>query len=349
MITNFNYQWLLDITKYQKPIRGTTNRYPMDDRRYAHYKYFLAEEIDGELAFVVHYGQKWEKQRITQEEYTEAVKHNQQGTAPYRSVSHTSDGNGYMMYVGVPNPIAIVRPDNTVEFCADRYYQGARQMINTWSPFRTFVNNEAHRGGTIIRQYRNSPWQSPEVAHPFFKGLRLNLDGLKLHPSSEYELYKTRVNRKVAKQIMADYVYMFDTAAPFISNMDMSMLKELCNDVMDDRDSLVTEGCGSTFETLEERYKDDPVNFMLLHFIKLAVTPEFFSRITSRHDYMFDYSLRRYKDNLVDYVKRKARKHVLSHDNGALYYEQVPSGKLPPSNDWGYKLVVDGIETKQFA
>ena len=96
---------LTDITKTVKPYRGTTNRYPIGDRRHNH-KDFVVEERDGEQVYVVRYGFTWRDHEHTKEEWLA----NQGGI-------HKRDYNGkttYHSYSKVPAEMGIVRSDNKI-------------------------------------------------------------------------------------------------------------------------------------------------------------------------------------------------------------------------------------------
>lgn len=344
MTCAISYSWLKRTTEVQKPIRGTTNRYPVSGRQYAHYKYFLTEQMDGETVFVVHYGKKWVKRDVSQEEYTEMVKTNN----PLRSgVAHGV--NSYYIYEPHPNPILIVRPDETMEFCAEHYYQGTRQILNEWFPYRITLCTESRRGGTIIRNHRNSSWDDPEVAHPLFKGLRVDIDSLQLHPASNYDYYKARVDRKGSKQVIAESMEMIKSAEPFMAALELEGLMLLSKDIFHDFKQMPKSNDYRDAEADKtiwlEKYRDDPVNFCLANFW-IGQSGWF---ISPPADAMMNWVLNRSRHSIIDQVKRRLRKSTYSHSNGALYYDQIPTGKLPKSGDWGFMIKVNGEKVNQYS
>lgn len=358
MTYNLNYQWMLDRTKYEKPIRGTKNRYPMDERRYAHYKYFLVEELNGEKVFVVYFGNRAEKRKVTQEEYTQAVVKGKRDHSPWNKVFHDAE-LGYAMYEKVPNDILIVYPDNSIEFCGKHYGLGDMRIINSWLPSsssqgmggNSFMNCELQHGGVVIRR---GVYYRPDVMHPVFKGLRVNLPDLSLHQSCQYSWYKKKVNRKTAKKLMKEYNERFDDALPFLNMMDKDDILDTAVEALSAASEFINEfedqHKTETAEKLLDRHKDCPLDFTLS---TLWITePRVRDSIAAGNHRLMFFNIRHYLDDgkrLIEYLKANIRKNVYTIDNGALEYEQVLTGKMPPKNKWGFKVEVDGKEVKQYS
>ena len=362
MTYNLNYEWMLDRTKYEKPIRGTTNRYPMDERRYAHYKYFLVEERNGEKVFVVYFGNRAEKRKVTQEEYTQAVVEGKRNHSPWDKVFHDAE-LGYAMYEKVPNDILIVYPDNSIEFCAKHYGLGDMRIINSWLPSsssqgiggNSFMNSEVHHGGTVIRR---GVYYCPDVMHPVFKGLRVNLPDLSLHQSCQYSWYKKKVNRRISKKLMKEYTDRFDDALPFLNTMDKDDILDtaiealsVANEFIEDYEDRYKP---EVAEKLLDRHKDCPLDFTLATLwliVPYAKTVIEESALNFHRKIMF-YEIRNHMSDgarFIEFLKYGLRKNLYSIDNGALEYEQVLTGKMPPQSKWGFKVEVDGKEVKQYS
>jgi len=139
---SLNYARLKRITLKDKPYRGSTNRFPIASRR-ENKKYFLAEQENGETIFRIIYGYEYEQKVVTFEEAKALEKEG-------KNVFLHSNTNDYTIWVSKPYEMGVVRSDNTFEFTAKYYNQGARTCLSNMGVGYFF--NDSRRGGMVFRE-----------------------------------------------------------------------------------------------------------------------------------------------------------------------------------------------------
>ena len=224
------WERLTNITKTVKPYRGTTNRFPVADRRHNH-KDFITEERDGEQVYVVRYGYSWKSYQHTKEEW-------QASQSTKQPNIHERTNNGvtiYESYKTLPREIGIVRSDNTFEFNSMYYGQGDNIMLSTWS--RGYFCRSSRHGGMIYR--------ANDIFHPIFKGMRVNCDTMMPHKDSEYQVTGKRVSRKDAKEFLNRYTDFYQINEVMLKTMEWKGFMETAVDVMKSLD-LTTENWSLT-------------------------------------------------------------------------------------------------------
>jgi hypothetical protein len=82
--------------------------------------------------------------------------------------------------------------DNSVEFLNDNTYQGPNMMMSAFL-YPYTVKTDCRMGGDIIC--------NDSVTHPIFKGLRVYLADLSLHPTVNYKLFYKTVDRSKSKEL----------------------------------------------------------------------------------------------------------------------------------------------------
>lgn len=360
--SHFDYGLLTKVVNTQPPIRGTTNRYPVDERRYAHRKYFFVEEMDGETVYVVCFGYRGVARTVTQDEYTEMVK---RGDKRRDRVYHTA--NGYEIREPVPHRLLIVRPDNTMEFCSESNYmhQGTIRVLNNWLPRGVWVNTDSQRGGMLITNFFNG--YNGVAVHPIYKGLRVHIPDLKPHASSQYKWYKARVDRKKSKQAIAEPLSTIELGSTFLRAMDIEAIAdsvdELCGMTAkfakestqeNDRDEYWAN-MQLAYEKVSEAVKNDPVLYLLWLYMDrrnpFIYHVNFIYNADDKKRRLVNL-IRTFFSSDVDVITEKAkmrlRKAVYSHENGSLYFDELLQGKNPPAGKWGNKVEVDGREVRQY-
>jgi hypothetical protein len=205
---------LTEITRTQKPYRGTTNRFPIGDRRH-NTKDFVSEERNGEQIYSVRYCYTHKRHEHTKEEWQA-----NQGTIHKRE---DLEGNTvYESYERVPRELGIVRSDNTFEFTSAYYGQGDNMIMSNWAG-GWFMRSSRH-GGMIYR--------TNDVFHPIFKGMRLNCETMMPHESSVYKVVGKRVSRKDAKDFLSRYTDFYKINEVMLKAMDWKGYMETMADVL---------------------------------------------------------------------------------------------------------------------
>lgn len=329
------WERLTNITKTVKPYRGTTNRFPIADRRHNH-KDFISEERDGENVFVIRYGFTYKEHQHTKAEYL-----------ANQSSIHERTYNGqttYVSYTRIPCEIGIVRSDNTFEFTSKNYGQGENQIMSSWS--RGYFFRSSRHGGMVYRD--------PDVFHPIFSGMRLNCDTMLPHESSQYQVVGKRVSRKDAKDFLSRYADFYQVNEVMLKTMEWKGYMDTTDDVMKslgitsdnwsihskDREKLIK----FADENLDSASLDAGIAFALAYDVQ---------NLYSRYRAFIDPNKGSYYAREVDLevifanLKRKLNKELYKRNPSVMKLtEYVPNEPYPPS-EWGVDVYVNGKEVEQ--
>jgi hypothetical protein len=242
MTSIFNYERLLETIKYTPPYRGTTNEYPVWDRNQS-YKRMKAVEVtndrgEKEVEFHIHYGYSYTYSTITKEEHEGIIASKVKWPRTYAMDSQKDDGTIVREYHKTSrsyNRIGIVRSDNTFEFVDNiDMHQGVRMFL---SRSGCVLRMSSRHGGVVI----SKGWRSVDV--PVFAGLRIYMDTLMPHPTSDYEITRMSVNRSAGAKELKKYEKAFTVAEVMLSAIDtesfIAQAKELTDEVYE---SILVEG-----------------------------------------------------------------------------------------------------------
>jgi hypothetical protein len=326
---------LTEISVSQKPYRGTTNRFPIGDRRHNH-KDFLKEERNGEQVYVVRYGYGWECIEHTKEEYLA-----NQGT-----IHERTDGGVtvYESYKTIPRELGIVRPDNTFEFMSMYYGQGDNMMLSNWS--RGVFFRSSRHGGMVYKEHVG-------VFHPIFKGMRLNCDTMMPHKDSEYQVTGKRVSRKDAKEFLNRYTDFYKINEVMLKAMDWKGYMETMSDVVKPL-GITTENWGLMNDEKDKliKFADENLNTAPLDagiaFALVYDVQNLYSRYRAFNSDGSNYYSREVElDVVFANMKRKLNKELYKRNPSVMKLtEYVPNQEYPPS-EWGVDITVNGKEVEQ--
>jgi hypothetical protein len=108
--------------------------------------------------------------------------------------------------------------DDSIEFTRDSYYGGMNMMLSAFL-YPNVVHCNIRMGGDVITGADNM--------HPIFKGLRIYLENLKLHPTVTYNYRYKILNRTKTKVIRKQWEERFKTVKAFFLVGDSEqMIKE---------------------------------------------------------------------------------------------------------------------------
>ena len=331
---------LTDITKTKKPYRGTTDRYPVGDRKH-NTKNFYVDEIDGEKVYRITYGTYHREHFVTKEVYdAEPDKYHERTWA-------STDEERYCYYEPIPNELGVVRSDNTFEFTAKHGYgQGHNSVISSWS-IGFFCNSSRH-GGMIYRD------NSRSIFHPIFKGMRLEIETMQPHKDSIYQVVGKRVNRKEGKEFLKQYEDFYKVNEVMLKAMDYKSYMETASDVVNsleistdhwgvhegERKKLITyaESC------INSAPLDAGVAFALAYDIK-----DIWSRVRAFLGVGNSYYSREMELELIfTNLKRKLNNELYRKNPTVMNLVEHQMGSLYPASQWGIDIYVNGKEVEQY-
>lgn len=336
---------LTDITKNEKPYRGTHNRYPVANRRH-NTKCFYVEELNGEPVYRVTYGHSHVSFDATEEEYK----------ANPDKIRKRVDNDGtatYTRYEVQPCTLGIVRSDNTFQFTGSRYSygQGSNQIMTSWSK-GVFYQSSRH-GGMVYREgYR---WDGGiTVFHPIFEGMRLHIDTMKPHESSVYQVVGKKVNRKLGNEFLKRYESFYSVNEAMLKTMEEKGFMETAVDVVKphiNEDNLSwwmsAEQKKSLQKFAEENIDVAPLDagiaFMCVYDIH-----NLFRRVRSAMKNERYWGSDIEPANYFMNLKRKLNKELYRSHPEVMTLIEHDMGCLYPASDWGVDIYVNGKEVQQY-
>lgn len=339
---------LTDITKNEKPYRGTDNRYPVANRRH-NTKCFYVEELNGERVYRVTYGHSHHHLDATEEEYN---------ANPDRIRKYVNDDNGtvtYTRYEVRPNTIGIVRSDNTFEFTGTRYAygQGTNSIMTSWSK-GVFYQSSRH-GGMVYREgHPLSYGGGVTLFHPIFEGMRLHIDTMKPHESSIYQVVGKKVNRKLGNEFLKRYESFYSVNEAMLKTMEWKGFIETAIDVVkphvseEDRSWWMSaEQKNSLLKFAEENIDVAPLDagiaFMCVYDIH-----NLFRRVRSAMANEKYWGSDTEPANYFMNLKRKLNKELYRSHPEVMTLVEHDMGCPYPANEWGVDIYVNGEEVQQY-
>lgn len=213
MLEYASYDRLCGVLNSVKPYRGS-DRYPMANRTHRG-KYMIPKKVNDKIEFHVCYWWRHEPIDISEAEYNNMGSDEQQQYHNYNSYSSNLP-KVYRRYEKLPNVVAIVRDDNTVEFTAEYFGQGDRGYLSSLS--HGWFSTCHKKGGGLYR--------GGNVQQIIFKGLRLNINTHEVHESCDYNIITRVVDREKAKDVLEEYDRPFKIAEAMIKGYSLERFFE---------------------------------------------------------------------------------------------------------------------------
>jgi hypothetical protein len=335
-----NYTRLNSISNSVSPYRGSVNRFPIASRRH-NTKYFLVREEDGQRVFDIVHGQRWKHVTLTKAEHDNLAK---QGSTKLRSYQHGDGTWEYYTYEVSPNILGVVRPDNTFEFTSNSYGQGDRGILSTYGHGELSTNSRM--GGMIWtgRLHGNGT----RGAFPIYKGMRVHCESMQ--PTKPITVVGRKVDRKVGKDLLASYADFYATTEVMTKAMDYEVFVRTMNDVMNDhmggdiaRDH--TEYSAKAKEIMEVAPLDSAMLYIMgwdignMRWNLRRFMDTQFGRYSAHEDTPHTMFLN---------LKRKLNKEIYKQNEKVFKKVEYVDGEMYPPSEWGYTVMVDGVEVKQY-
>lgn len=350
---SLSYAALKHITNATAPYRGSTNRYPLGDRKRSH-KYFLVDYIDNEEVYRVIYSKRWERVFITSDEVTK-----------YKALGKDVEINHQYpekcwYYDIKPNEMGIVRPDNTFEFTMEYLGIGNSAFLNDM--MRGYLTRSSRHGGMVFKGINYA------FFHPVFKGLRISLESGAVHESSQYRVIGKRVSRKASKDLMKRYETMLKSSEVMAKTMEPKDFVEVAYEVYKEASGvdLLTDSRtpyhidraqnDTLLNKAEELVETAPFDAMILYGMYLYVEALYPHRI--------QYSIRKLKNagsnqygymgmpsdpaNVIATIKRKLTRHLYTKHPDILMEVEREAGKFYTGSEWGFTILVGDQEVTQY-
>ena len=329
---------LTNISKTQRPFRGTTNRFPIDKRTH-NTKCFYIEERNGEQVYVITYGFRHNEHYHTKEEY-EANK----GKIHCREWE-TDECQKYVTYSPVPRELGIVRSDNTFEFTAPYYGQGDNQIMSMWS--RGYFSRSSRHGGMVYGE-RGS------LFHPIFKGMRLNCNTMMPAEGSEYKVVGKRVSRKDAKEFLSGYDDFYKVNEVMFKAMEYKNFMDTVVDVAEQVNAKFDSWCldsdvrRNLYKFFEDNKDTAPLDACCA-FVLADDIQNMYRRVREHVKQQASYRMEDLElQNLFDNVKRRLNKELYRKNPQCMKLTEYTPYQYYAPSEWGVEVYVNGNEVEQY-
>ena len=336
-----NYTRLNSISNSVSPYRGSVNRFPIASRRH-NTKYFFVRDDDGQRVFDIVHGQNWKHITLTEAEHDECAKQGVPRLNKYQD--HSTNKWEYYRYEVYPNILGIVRPDNTFEFTADNYGQGDRGILSTYGHGELSTNSRM--GGMIWtgRLYGNGE----RGAFPIYQGMRVNCESMQ--PIKPITVVGKKVDRKVGKDLLAGYASFYATTEVMTKAMDYEVFVRTMGDVMNDHmDGDIAQDHTVYSAKAEALIHTAPLDAAMLYMMGWDIGG---MRWNLRR--FLDTNFSRYSSNedtphtMFLNLKRRLNKEIYKAHEKVFKKVEYVNGEMYPPSEWGYTVMVDGVEVKQY-
>lgn len=340
-----SYKRLDSISHSVSPYRGTHNRFPIGLRR-ENTKYFVVGDDNGKRVFNIVYGKNWKQVSTTKKEHDELAKQDASAAHAYEQ----PDGSiQYCRYEVTPNVIGVVRPDNTFEFTADRYGNGDRSILTGWAS--GWFSTDSRRGGMV--------WGSRGVVcgsgnrkliMPIYKGLRIDCETDM--PTKPITVIGRKVDRMAGKALLAGYKDFYATVEVMTKAMNHDMFIRTMAEVLAeheiDFDSAYTEEAAGICKA-QALINSAPLDAAMLYMWAWDICRTRWDLRQFIHSKGTNFPA--YDDEphaMFINLKRKLNKELYKANEAVFKKVEYTDREMYPPSEWGYTVMVDGVEVQQY-
>lgn len=318
-----SYARLEHITQTEKPYRGTTDRYPVGNRRHNLKNFFVREE-NGVKVFDVTYGTRFKSHPLTKEEF-DAME-----SAGAKDIHKYDYGDRweYIRYEHLPFRIGTVYPKEYFQFNGDSYYgQGDRAFLSDCT--NGWFANDSRRGGMVWTFGQREFFRCV----PIFKGMRISTaDNFEV--LDDYVVVGKKVNRKVGKDLLGGYERFYKISETMCKAVNRDAFLVIAKEVID-------ENKDKYFEAAEALRDQAPLDAMILYAVALDV-----GKITQQIEQPSWYQSEPHE--IFCNLKRKMN-HALYKEHPEVFIPvRYGKGEVYPPSIWGYEIEVNGEIVQQY-
>ena len=342
-----NYVRLNSISNSVSPYRGSVNRFPIGSRRH-NTKYFLVRDEDGQRVFDIVHGQLWKNVPLTKAEYDE---HAKQGSTKIRKFQEGDGTWVYYTFEAPPNILGVVRPDNTFEFTAEKYGQGDRGILSTYGHGE--LSTDSRRGGMIWKGAQGGKLRNDRTrgALPIYKGMRVDCETMQ--PTKPITVIGRKVDRKVGKDLLAGYADFYAITEVMTKAMDYDVFVKTMVEVLDEHTDNPEVRRHQNWEIFRDK-ADKLLNTAPLDAAMLYIYAWDVGSMRWNVARFLDSSYSRYSayedtpHTMFLNLKRRLNKEIYKQNDKVFKKVEYVDGEMYPPSEWGYTVMVDGVEVEQY-
>jgi hypothetical protein len=298
-------------------------------------------EEEGQRVFDIVHGQRWKHITLTKAEHDNLAK---QGSTKLRSYQQHDNTWEYYTYEVSPNILGVVRPDNTFEFTGDNYGQGDRGILSTYGHGELSTNSRMGGMVWVGRLHGNGE----RGAYPIYKGMRVNCESMQ--PIKPITVVGRKVDRKVGKDLLAGYAEFYAVTEVMTKAMDYEVFVRTMNDVMNDHmGGEIAQDHTVYSEKAKAIMEIAPLDSAMLYMMGWDIggmrwnlrrfMDTNFSRYSAHEDTPHTMFLN---------LKRRLNKEIYKTHEQVFKKVTYTNGEMYPPSEWGYTVMVDGVEVKQY-
>ena len=340
-----NYTRLNGISNSVSPYRGSVNRFPIASRRH-NTKYFLVRNDEGERVFDIVHGTRWKHITLTKQEHDEFAKLGIPRLNSYQAHDNTWEYYRYEVY---PNILGVVRPDNTFEFTANNYGQGDRGILSTYGHGELSTNSRM--GGMIWMGAQGGKLRNDKTrgAIPIYKGLRVDCETMQ--PTKPITVIGRKVDRKVGKDLLAGYTNFYATTEVMTKAMDYEVFVKTMTEVLNEHMGEINSNTDwSEFARKgKEVIHTAPLDAAMLYIYAWDIGNMRWNLRRFVDSQMSRYSAHEDTPHTMFLnLKRRLNKEIYKAHEKVFKKVEYVDGEMYPPSEWGYTVMVDGVEVKQY-
>lgn len=230
------------------------------------------------------------------------------GLRRYSDRRYYYEGNGGVVTIKYQNTVmGYVHPDDTFEFANTRNwasYNCKQDILNRL--FDAFGLNRLSREGGMVLIKRDR-----SVQYVVFDGLRVNINTLELHPSSNHHIEVIYLDRKLTKAIRDKHEDEFKAARAFIMAASVETLRE-------------------DHRNIRQSYERDLYEHFVFHIWKELTTIRSFRNRNN--------VLEEHKTKWFDIAKKKILEDIYLKEQ-PFKTRYLQAGERIPTGNWGFKII----------
>lgn len=327
-----NYKRLLSVANSVTPYRGTTNRFPIGNRR-ENNKYFLVGEEEGEKVFNLVYGHRYFRKDLTKEQHDEYL-------AQGKAAGHSSASDEYYSWEKRPNFMGVVRSDNSFEFTGSSYAQGEHMFLSNCS--QGFFNTDSRRGGMLYRHGNKM--------YLIYRGMKMDCEDM-FPKHKDIVITGKTVNRKQGKDLLKRYEDFYKICEVMCKSMDGKTFEQTATSIYNEYKPIEhdvwnwMEDTKTAFALADNLIHQAPFDSLILYALALDVYGiRWVCRNGGNHPYHSDIV----PTITFEVIKRKLNKHLYKQNADVFKPMQYAMGEYLPASEWGYTITVGGAEVEQY-
>jgi hypothetical protein len=185
-------------------------------------------------------------------------------------------------------------------------------------------------------------------AYPIYKGMRVNCESMQ--PTKPITVVGRKVDRKVGKDLLAGYASFYATTEVMTKAMDYEVFVRTMGDVMNDHmGGDIAQDHTVYSAKAEEIMETAPLDAAMLYMMGWDIggmrwnlrrfLDTNFSRYSAHEDTPHTMFLN---------LKRRLNKEIYKAHEQVFKKVEYVNGEMYPPSEWGYTVMVDGQEIKQY-